>query len=254
MQLKLDYSLCEEYKSNTQKMRVATEKWVEQNMLCLIFGRPHLHHYTANKPVADFCCEECENDFELKSKNQDSLGKIINDGAYDTMMARLNDLHNPNFLFMTHIDEYINNFILIPNHFFTPEIIIKRKPLSDNARRAGWVGCNINIADIPQSGKIFIVKDGKEIDRNKVIDDYARIKELKNNSLASRGWMLDVLSCVERAKEDVFSLKEMYEFCDELQEKHRDNAHVKDKIRQQLQFLRDKGLIEFLERGVYRRL
>ena len=106
----------------------------------------------------------------------------------------------------------------------------------------------------PHSGKIFIVKDGKEIDRNKVIDDYARIKELKNNSLASRGWMLDVLSCVERAKEDVFSLKEMYEFCDELQEKHRDNAHVKDKIRQQLQFLRDKGLIEFLERGVYRRL
>ena len=254
MQLKLDYSLCEEYKSNTQKMRVATEKWVEQNMFCPICGRPYLHHHTANKPVADFCCEECENDFELKSKNQDSLGKIINDGAYDTMMARLNDLHNPNFLFMTHIDEYINNFILIPNHFFTPEIIIKRKPLSDNARRAGWVGCNINIADIPQSGKIFIVKDGKEIDRNKVIDDYARIKELKNNSLASRGWMLDVLSCVERAKEDVFSLKEMYEFCDELQEKHRDNAHVKDKIRQQLQFLRDKGLIEFLERGVYRRL
>lgn len=254
MQLKLDYSLCEEYKSNTQKMRVATEKWVEQNMFCPICGRPYLHHYTANKPVADFCCEECKNDFELKSKNQDSLGKIINDGAYDTMMTRLNDLHNPNFLFMTHIDEYINNFILIPNHFFTPEIIIKRKPLSDNARRAGWVGCNINIADIPQSGKIFIVKDGKEIDRNKVIDDYARIKELKNNSLASRGWMLDVLSCVERAKEDVFSLKEMYEFCDELQEKHRDNAHVKDKIRQQLQFLRDKGLIEFLERGVYRRL
>ena len=254
MQLKLDYSLCEEYKSNTQKMRVATEKWVEQNMFCPICGRPHLHHYTANKPVADFCCEECENDFELKSKNQDSLGKIINDGEYDTMMARLNDLHNPNFLFMTHIDEYINNFILIPNHFFTPEIIIKRKPLSDNARRAGWVGCNINIADIPQSGKIFIVKDGKEIDRNKVIDDYARIKELKNNSLASRGWMLDVLSCVERAKEDVLSLKEMYEFCDELQEKHRDKAHVKCKIRQQLQFLRDKGLIEFLERGVYRRL
>ena len=254
MQLKLDYSLCEEYKSNTQKMRVATEKWVEQNMFCPICGRPHLHHYTANKPVADFCCEECENDFELKSKNQDSLGKIINDGAYDTMMARLNDLHNPNFLFMTHIDEYINNFILIPNHFFTPEIIIKRKPLSDNARRAGWVGCNINIADIPPSGKSFLVKDGKEIDRKKGIDDYARIKELKNNSLASRGWMLDVLSCVERAKEDVFSLKEMYEFCDELQEKHRDNAHVKDKIRQQLQFLRDKGLIEFLERGVYRRL
>ena len=57
MQLNLDYSLCEGYKSNTQKMRVVTEKWVEQNMFCPICGRPHLHHYTANKPVADFCCE-----------------------------------------------------------------------------------------------------------------------------------------------------------------------------------------------------
>ncbi len=254
MQLKLDYSLCDGYKNNTQKMRVVTEKWVELNMFCPICGRPHLHHYASNMPVADFCCDDCNNDFELKSKNQNSLGKIITDGAYDTMMTRLNDLHNPNFLFMTHIDEYINNFILIPNHFFTPEIIIKRKPLSGNSRRAGWVGCNINIADIPECGKIFIVKDGKEIDRNKVMDDYARIKELKNNSLTSRGWMLDVLSCVERVKGDVFTLKEMYEFCDELQEKHRHNAHVKDKIRQQLQFLRDKGVIDFLERGTYRRL
>ena len=254
MQLNLDYSLCEGYKSNTQKMRVVTEKWVEQNMFCPICGRPHLHHYTANKPVADFCCEDCHNDFELKSKNQMALGKVINDGAYDTMMERLNDLHNPNFLFMTHTDEYVRNFILIPNHFFTPEIIIKRKPLSDKARRAGWVGCNINIADIPQSGKIYIVKDGVEIDRNKVIDDYARIRSLATNSLTSRGWMLDVLSCVERVKDDVFTLKEMYDFCDELQEKHRDNAHVKDKIRQQLQFLRDKGLVEFLGRGNYRRL
>ena len=72
------------------------------------------------------------------------------------------------------INEYVRNFILIPNHFFTPEIIIKRKPLAENARRAGWVGCNINIADIPQSGKIYIVKDGIEIDRKKVIDDYAK--------------------------------------------------------------------------------
>ena len=254
MQLNLDYSLCEGYKSNTQKMRVVTEKWVEQNMFCSICGRTHVHHYSANKQVADFCCEDCHNDFELKSKNQATLGKVINDGAYDTMMERLNDLNNPNFLFMTHTDEYIRNFILIPNHFFTPEIIIKRKPLADDARRAGWVGCNINIADIPQSGKIYIVKDGVEIDRNKVIDDYAKIRSLATNSLTSRGWMLDVLSCVERMKDDFFTLKEMYDFCDELQEKHRDNAHVKDKIRQQLQFLRDKGLVEFLGRGNYRRL
>jgi len=33
---------------------------------------------------------------------------------------------------------------------------------------------------------------------------------------------------------------------------HPENRHVRDKIRQQLQVLRDKGLVEFLGRGEYR--
>lgn len=204
--------------------------------------------------MADFCCEGCRNDFELKSKQQASLGRIIADGAYDTMMQRIEDIHNPNFFFMTHTYEYIRNFILIPNHFFTPAIIEKRKPLGPNARRAGWIGCNINISDIPQSGKIFIVKDGLVIDRLKVIDDYARIKDLATNKLASRGWILDVLSCVEKIKGNEFTLADVYEFEDELHAKHTDNNNVRAKIRQQLQMLRDKGLIEFMSRGEYRKL
>ena len=45
----------------------------------------------------------------------------------------------------------------------------------------------------------------------------------------------------------------MYSFVDELQVKHPDNNHIPDKIRQQLQFLRDKGIIEFKGSGVYRK-
>jgi len=37
-----------------------------------------------------------------------------------------------------------------------------------------------------------------------------------------------------------------------LQAKHPENHNVKAKIRQQLQYLRDKGVIEFLGRGHYR--
>jgi type II restriction enzyme len=37
-----------------------------------------------------------------------------------------------------------------------------------------------------------------------------------------------------------------------LQKLHPANRHVRDKIRQQLQVLRDLGLIEFLGRGGYR--
>lgn len=254
MQLEFETGLVSGYHSKSQMMRVMTESWIEKNMYCPICGKTILNHYTANRPVADFYCEDCKNDFELKSKNANSLGKIITDGAYNTMIQRLNDMNNPNFLFMTHDGHHVNNLILIPNHFFTPEIIIKRRPLGENCRRAGWIGCNINIADIPQSGKISIISNGVIVDKMKVIDSYARIKGLATNDLTSRGWLLDVLGCVDRIHESLFTLKQMYDFTEMLQEKHKDNNNVQAKIRQQLQILRDRGVIEFVERGVYRKL
>jgi type II restriction enzyme len=36
-----------------------------------------------------------------------------------------------------------------------------------------------------------------------------------------------------------------------MEELHPDNRHVKDKIRQQLQVLRDRGFLEQAERGVW---
>jgi len=45
----------------------------------------------------------------------------------------------------------------------------------------------------------------------------------------------------------------MYSFEKMLAGKHPDNHHIKDKIRQQLQMLRDNGIIEFIGRGRYRK-
>ena len=39
----------------------------------------------------------------------------------------------------------MESLMKIPKHFFVPDIIEKRRPLAENARRAGWVGCNIII-------------------------------------------------------------------------------------------------------------
>lgn len=55
-------------------------------------------------------------------------------------------------------DLHVKDFLMVPKYFFSPEIIEKRKPLSDTARRAGWVGCNIVLKQIPEEGRIFIVK------------------------------------------------------------------------------------------------
>jgi len=53
------------------------------------------------------------------------------------MINRLLDSKNPNFFFLSYsIDLEISNFMVIPKHFFVPEIIEKRKPLSEEAKRA----------------------------------------------------------------------------------------------------------------------
>ena len=68
----------------------------------------------------------------------------------------------------------------------------------------------------------------------------------------AKGRLLDVLICVERIKKQEFSLDDVYAFEGVLKAKHPANNNVRAKIRQQLQFLRDKGVVEFEGRGKYR--
>ena len=67
-------------------------------------------------------------------------------------------------------------------------------------------------------------------------------------------WELDIFNCLESIENNVFSLSDVYAFEDTLSELHPNNSNIKAKIRQQLQYLRNLGLIEFKERGVYRKL
>ena len=256
MDLLFNRTLAKEYQSNSQIARVVTEDWLARNMFCPICGASCIGHYTANKPVADFFCEDCHSDFELKSK-ESKKGVISNkivDGAYATMIERITSLSNPHLFVMTYSDWRVSNLLLIPNHLFVPDIIEKRSPLKETARRAGWVGCNIDIGNIPDSGKIFIIKKGHQENKQNIIDQYQRTLSLRTSKMESRGWLLDVLGCVEKISTDCFTLDQVYAFSKELQRKHPTNNFVKDKIRQQLQYLRDKGFIEFTARGRYKKV
>ena len=148
----------------------------------------------------------------------------------------------------------VENFLMVPKHFFSTEIIEKRKPLADTARRAGWVGCNIVLKEIPEEGRIFIVKDEIEQPVEKIIEKVKRTDFIAQYKLDARGWILDVLNCVNKIEGRDFTLEQMYEFETVLAFKHQGNHHIKDKIRQQLQVLRDKGIIEFVGRGRYRKV
>lgn len=68
------------------------------------------------------------------------------------------------------------------------------------------------------------------------------------------GWKLDVFNCLDSIENRTFSLVEAYAFEDVLSDKYPNNRNIKDKIRQQLQYLRDLGIIEFKVRGVYKKL
>ena len=82
MDLNLDINLAAGYHSGSQSARVLTENWINNNMFCPRCGNDRLEHFENNRPVADFYCSICGNQFELKSKNG-VIGKKVPDGAYD---------------------------------------------------------------------------------------------------------------------------------------------------------------------------
>lgn len=254
MNLAFNTNLAEGYTSNSQIARLLTENWVLNNSYCPSCGDLPLSEFGNNRPVADFYCKKCSEEFELKSKSG-KLSKKITDGAYSTMIERINSDNNPNFFFLTYTKQWtVNDFLIIPKQFFTPEIIIKRPPLAETARRAGWVGCNIDISKVADAGKVFLVKDSKLIDRKIVETTFNKTLFLREKSIDSKGWILDLMSCIDLIKKETFSLEDVYKFEDKLKLKYPSNNFIKDKIRQQLQVLRDKGIIEFVSRGNYKKI
>lgn len=252
MNLNFDRNESGSYRSGTQIARVLTENWVAKNMYCPRCGNPHINHFENNRPVADFYCPLCNNEYELKSKNG-CLGHKINDGAYSTMIERITSNNNPDFFFMSYSKENmkVRDVMIIPKHFFVPDIIEKRKPLSPTAHRAGWVGCNILIDRIPKQGRISIISNGNVIDSNSVLQNVNKSLKLEERNIESRGWLFDIMNCVNDISSEVFTLSDVYYYEQILQVKHPKNNNVRPKIRQQLQLLRDKGFLEFLGNGKY---
>ncbi len=98
MELQFNLELVETYKSNSQKARILMEDWVYRQSYCPNCGKNPLNHFENNRPVADFYCNHCSEEFELKSKKE-NFSSTINDGAYATMMERVQVDNNPNFFF-----------------------------------------------------------------------------------------------------------------------------------------------------------
>ena len=98
-----------------------------------------------------------------------------------------------------------------------------------------------------------VVKNSKILKKENVHAKWKGTEFLKKKKGESKGWILDIMNCVDAIQKDSFSFSDIYKFEKELKEKYPNNNFIKDKIRQQLQLLRDKGLLEFMSRGKYRK-
>lgn len=243
------------FESATQRARVWTEGWVAAWCFCPSCGAQRLDPLPANNKVGDFRCAACAEEYELKAQKS-RFGARVVDGAYGTMAARLAASNNPNLMLMRYDapTRQVSDLIIVPKHFFVPEIIEKRPPLAPTARRAGWVGCNILIGAIPAAGRIAILKDGRQAPKAEVLDQWRATLFLRDESLKTRGWLIEVMKCIELMGRNEFTLNDVYAYEPRLSTLYPDNRNVRPKIRQQLQVLRDRGFLEFDGGGKYRRI
>jgi type II restriction enzyme len=105
---------------------------------------------------------------------------------------------------------------------------------------------------IPVHARISVVNEGTPQTSQQVRASYNRLRPLEKLQVEKRGWTFDVLQVVQSLGKLEFTLAHVYAHAAALTKLHPHNAHVRDKIRQQLQLLRDMGLVEFLGGGDYR--
>ena len=252
MNFNFNKELAENYKANSQKIRVMSEDWVVENAYCVKCGNK-LSHFENNKPVGDMYCSKCREEFEVKS-NKNELGKKIFGSGYNAMIEKIEQGTIPNFFYLNYSKENleVKNLLIIPKHFFTKSIVQARPPLKPTAKRAGWIGCNIDVSSIPEKGKIYIVKNGIECDKKEVLRAFNSMIFVQNYKIEPRGWILDIIKCIEMLDKKEFTLDDMYAFEAVLKLKHPNNNNVRAKIRQMLQILRNDNYLEFHQRGMYR--
>jgi type II restriction enzyme len=242
-----------DYKSASQRARIGTESWGAENLYCPSCGSPTLKTLPHNTAAFDFECPRCVAPFQLKSQSR-TFGTKILDAAYSEMRRAILEDRTPN-LFVLHYDINswsVRNLLVVPRFAFSLAAVEKRKPLAATARRAGWVGCNILLDKIPAAARIPIIRDAKFLTQKSVREAYGKVRPLASLSVEKRGWTLDVLNAINSLRKKEFSLTEAYSLEPELSQLHPANRNVRPKVRQQLQILRDLGLVEFLGNGSYR--
>jgi len=157
-------------------------------LYCPACDSDQLSQSKPNSQAVDFMCAKCEQLFQLKSLRSWNPRKIV-DAGYEAMLRAIRADRTPNLLVLQYSSTWlIQNLLLIPRVFFSESVIEKRNPLSSQARRVGWVGCNILLSQIPDDGKIAVVSAGVPVLKRVVREEFSRVKRLAEIPPSLRGW------------------------------------------------------------------
>lgn len=251
MQLHCDTSCGDQYKSLPQKARVISEAWFVSNGYCLACQNDKLQATAANTKATDFTCGACGHNYELKTFKTRPKRSLV-DGAYGTMMARIMDGTVPTLLMLERNNDWtIAGLTAVHHTFLTPNVIAQRKALSQSARRAGWIGCNIRLDQIPADAHIAVIGNGRSNKSALVREAFQRYERLGAIEPKSRGWTTLTLLVIRSLGRNSFTLGDIYERQDQFAAAYPDNRNILPKIRQQLQILRDLRYLEFIGKGEY---
>lgn len=240
------------YTSRAQQVRMISEDWITRYAYCLKCDSDKLSPTTANTRTRDFVCQRCNHGYELKSKRGAFSTKVL-DGAYGAMMQTIREGRTPTFLLLEYSASWsILRLRAIHHSLITESAIQPRKPLAATAQRAGWIGCNIVLPAIAVQGQIPLVLEGLSCIKSESREAFARLEKLSALSTVNRTWAATILRLASQLTSADFSLQDMYKFESELQLLFPANRHIRPKIRQQLQVLRNAGVLTFLGEGRYR--
>ena len=194
------------YTSGAQRARVVTEAWARSQLYCANCDSSSLGETPANNRAIDFVCPRCHAPFQLKAKSS-SLGETVTDGAYTAMLAAIREDRTPNLLLMRYAlpSWEVRDLLLIPSFMFPESAVIKRKPLAATARRAGWVGCNIDLRRIAPEARIPIIAGSSPTEPAQVRARYDQLKPIREIKTAQRGWTLDVASAKRSSRTKTFT-------------------------------------------------
>lgn len=252
--------LCVQYKSNSQRARVCTESWALDNLFCPNCGGSLLPA-TNGTSVYDFSCPDCCERYQLKGerraksyKSLESCKRVLG-AEYRTTLNSVEKGSHPSFLLLKYDDEkmVVLDIAFIHRSCITMSCLSARKPLAPTARRAGWQGVSFLLDRIPTVGWIPVMVAGVPVQKSDVITSCSSAQKMLSRSLNSRNWPADMLCCIDQLGIQ-FRIDEAYQFEAHLASLHPENKRVREKIRRQLQSLRDLGMLHFDGNGVYRRL